>query len=179
MNGSKACFRTQDTTDGRARSPARGPTDASSLVGFHLVTRPTNDEGAGGAAARRLAVRWRDLDSLGHVNSAVFLTYLDEGRVGWLAAVLGGGFDAAQYVVARVELNYRAEIPLGTQYVETYHAVSLVGRSSVTLDERVATPDGTIVADGRTVLVMWEPVAHHSRPLSPQEHGALAAILAM
>ena len=26
-------------------------------------------------------VRWRDTDALGHVNHAVFLTYLEEGRM--------------------------------------------------------------------------------------------------
>lgn len=125
----------------------------------------------------RLPVRWRDLDPLGHVNSAVFLTYLDEGRVAWLTNVLGDGFDAAQYVVARIELDYRSEIPLGTPFVETSHLVKVVGRSSVTFDERLVTPDGVVVAEGRTVLVMWEPARHQSRPLSPEEHGALTATL--
>ncbi|HUX05644.1 MAG TPA: acyl-CoA thioesterase [Acidimicrobiales bacterium] len=133
---------------------------------------------SGSPAPTRLAVRWRDLDPLGHVNSAVFLTYLDEGRAAWLTSVLGDGFDAAQYVVARIELDYRSEIPLGTPFVETSHLVTVVGRSSVTFDERLVTPDGVVVAEGRTVLVMWEPARHHSRPLSAEEHGALMAALA-
>ena len=131
----------------------------------------------GGDGVVRLPVRWRDLDPLGHVNAAVFLTYLDEGRATWLTKVLGDGFDPAQYVVARIELDYRSEIPLGTLFIDTHHAVNSVGRSSITFDENLTVPDGTIVAESRTVLVMWEPDRHQSRPLSPDERSALTASL--
>jgi len=30
--------------------------------------------------AKRVEIRWRDLDGFGHVNNAVFLTYLEEAR---------------------------------------------------------------------------------------------------
>ena len=123
----------------------------------------------------RLAVRWRDLDPLGHVNSVVFLTYLEEGRTAWLAEILGPKFQADQYVVARVELDYRSEIPAGTEFVDTLHAVAKVGRSSVTFDESLRTPDGRVVAEGCVVVVMWEPDLHRSRLLSSEEHDALVA----
>jgi len=128
-----------------------------------------------GDGAVRLPVRWRDLDPLGHVNAAVFLTYLDEGRASWLTRVLGDGFDAAQYVVARIELDYRAEIPQGTLFIDTHHAVRSVGRSSITFDEHLTVPDGTVVAESRTVLVMWEPGGHQSRSLSLEERSALTS----
>ena len=123
----------------------------------------------------RLAVRWRDLDPLGHVNSAVFLTYFEEGLTAWFANVLGPKFHRDQYVVARVELDYRSEIPNGTEFVETSHVVSKVGRSSVTFDELLRTPDGKVAAEGRVVVVMWEPEFHRSRLLSSDERDALLA----
>jgi acyl-CoA thioester hydrolase len=121
----------------------------------------------------RLAVRWSDRDPLGHVNFAVFLTYLEEGRNAWLAAELGQGFDPEQYVVARVELDYRAEIPAGTAFVETHHTVIAVGRSSVTFDESLCIANSVIVAEGRVVLVMWDPGSHCSRDLTTEEHDSL------
>jgi acyl-CoA thioester hydrolase len=42
-------------------------------------------------------VRWRDTDALGHVNHAVFLTYLEEGRDAFFVRTFGGEPD---YVVA-------------------------------------------------------------------------------
>lgn len=121
----------------------------------------------------RFAVRWRDLDQLGHVNSVVFLTYLEEGRTTWLGGLLGPQFETNQYVIARVELDYLAEIPSGTEYVETQHEIAAVGRSSVTLDEKLSIVGGDVVARGRVVLVMWEPDHHRSRQLSSHELTAL------
>ena len=36
-----------------------------------------------------VTVRWRDVDALGHVNHAVFLTYLEEGRDAFYTFALG------------------------------------------------------------------------------------------
>jgi len=37
---------------------------------------------------KRIEVRWRDVDNYGHVNNAVYLTYLEEVRDEWLARTL-------------------------------------------------------------------------------------------
>lgn len=121
----------------------------------------------------RFAVRWRDLDQLGHVTSVVFLTYLEEGRTSWLSALLGPQFENNQYVIAHVELDYLSEIPSGTEFVETQHEIAAVGRSSVTLDEKLSIVGGGVVAQGRVVLVMWEPEHHRSRRLLDYELAAL------
>lgn len=105
----------------------------------------------------RLVVRWSDVDKLGHVNSVVFLTYLEEGRSTWLTHLLGSSFEADQYVVARIELDYRAEIRGGTNHVETEDTIVRVGSSSVTLDEKLHTDTGVTVANGRVGIVMWQP----------------------
>lgn len=66
-----------------------------------------------------LRVRPNDLDALGHVNNAVVLEYLEAGRWDWLAGqggVRGGGVAA---VVARAEVDYRGELPLGQIEVRT------------------------------------------------------------
>lgn len=38
------------------------------------------------AEGHHVQVRWQDLDGLGHVNHAVVLTYLEEGRDAFLEA---------------------------------------------------------------------------------------------
>jgi acyl-CoA thioester hydrolase len=121
----------------------------------------------------RVPVRWRDLDPLGHVNTAVFLTLLETGRDIWLREVLGGIFGAADYAVARVEVDFRAEIPQGTEYVETTHEVGAVGRSSITLNERLTDPAGMIVTESRTVIVLWDPDRRTSRAVTDVERGSL------
>src|SRR4051812_33480297 len=58
----------------------------------------------------RVQLRWRDLDQLGHVNQSVYHEFLEQGRGAVMMSVIelaGGGFE---FVVARVELDYRHEI---------------------------------------------------------------------
>src|ERR1039457_386426 len=52
-------------------------------------------------------VRWRDVDALGHVNHAVFLTYLEEARDAFFMKSLGSD---PLYVVVRIEVDLRAEV---------------------------------------------------------------------
>ena len=35
----------------------------------------------------RLAMRWGDMDALGHLNNAVYLTYFEQARTDWLLAL--------------------------------------------------------------------------------------------
>ena len=50
-------------------------------------------------------MRWRDLDALGHVNHAVVLTYLEEGRDAFLA---DHGIGRDEYVVGRCSVDFNA-----------------------------------------------------------------------
>lgn len=56
-------------------------------------------------------VRPNDLDALGHLNNAVALEYLEAGRWDWIGRQGLLPSDQVIAVVARVEVNYLAEIP--------------------------------------------------------------------
>ena len=56
----------------------------------------------------RDTVRFRDCDAMGHVNNAVYSTYLEEARI----AVLGGLND---FILARVEIDFRSELRMGEE----------------------------------------------------------------
>jgi acyl-CoA thioester hydrolase len=127
-------------------------------------------------SATKIPIRWRDLDALGHVNAVVFLTYLEEGRNVWLREVLGEQFGPEQWVLARVEIDFRAEIPLQIGYVQTTHEIESLGRSSVTLTERLIDNDATTLADARVVLAMWDPEERRSRPITEAEREAFSPL---
>ncbi|HWX25489.1 MAG TPA: acyl-CoA thioesterase, partial [Vicinamibacteria bacterium] len=42
-----------------------------------------------GAFSCEVEVRFRDLDALGHVNNAVYLTYLESARIAYWMALTG------------------------------------------------------------------------------------------
>ena len=65
----------------------------------------------------RIEIRWRDVDALRHVNNAVYATYLEECRDGWLARALGDDASLWDYVLARVAIDFRNEVSLGEEAV--------------------------------------------------------------
>ena len=57
-------------------------------------------------------IRWRDIDAYGHVNNAVYLTYLEECRDACVNAVLGPVADTWDFVLVHVGIDYRNELKL-------------------------------------------------------------------
>jgi acyl-CoA thioester hydrolase len=115
-------------------------------------------------------LRWRDLDLLGHLNQAVYHELLEEGRGGLFARLEGEGFP---FVLAHVELDYRSEIRKDHGHVDVVATVERIGRTSVTIAERIELPDGTVAAEGTSILVAWDMGARRSRELSAAERAAL------
>lgn len=122
-----------------------------------------------------IKLRYRDLDTLGHVNQSVYHVLLEDARVAFLRSLFG---NHPRMVVARVEMDYRHEVRLGDQELTITTAVQRVGTSSMSLLSRMTTPSGTLAAEAVTVLVTWDPDERRARPLSDDERQALTAQLA-
>lgn len=121
---------------------------------------------------RPVNVRWRDTDALGHVNHVVFLTYLEEGRDAFYADVLGSD---PHYVVARVEIDFRAEIQRADAQVTVRVEVERVGMTSLTTRETIIGAAGKVAARARVTTVRWDPDNRKSIPFSATERARLAA----
>jgi acyl-CoA thioester hydrolase len=119
-----------------------------------------------------IALRWRDLDFLGHLNQAVYHELLEEGR-GALFEQLGAMDGGFFFVLARVELDHRQEIRRDHGPVTVAIRVESVGRSSVSVAHEIIRADGAVAAEGRSVLVAWDRDARRSRPLTDAERSAL------
>jgi acyl-CoA thioester hydrolase len=121
---------------------------------------------------KEIEIRWRDLDPYGHVNHAVFLTYLEEVRDEWLAAAVGG--DALGYVVARVEIDYRRELTERDDRVTARVSLDSLGTSSIRTREALLVAAGDVVAEASAVLVACDE-QRRPRPLTEPERAALTA----
>jgi len=121
---------------------------------------------------RPVDVRWRDTDALGHVNHAVFLTYLEEGRDAFYVQVIGSD---PFYVVVRLELDLRAEVRHPDRRVTVRIAVEHLGTTSLTTRETVLTPSGEVAAEARVVTVRWDAVGGQPIPFTPAERARLTA----
>ena len=105
----------------------------------------------------RERVRFRDCDAMGHVNNAVFSTYLEQARIG----VLGG---LAEFILARVEIDFRSELRAGEE-VEIRSRCGRIGRKSFDLEHELRA-DGRVVAEAKSVLVAYDYATGASVPLS-------------
>jgi acyl-CoA thioester hydrolase len=121
---------------------------------------------------KEIEIRWNDLDPFGHVNHAIFLTYLEEVRDEWLAAA--GGGKSIDYVVARVEIDYRRELTLRDDRVTARVRLDSLGSSSIRTLEEIVVPSGETAAEAKAVLVAWDE-EHRPRPLTEAERATLAA----
>jgi acyl-CoA thioester hydrolase len=119
-------------------------------------------------------VRWRDTDALGHVNHAVFLTYLEEGRDAFYAQVLGS---EPHYVVVRIEVDLRAEVFRDDRHLTVQVAVERLGTTSLTTRETIINAAGAVAADARVVTVRWDQDLRKPIPFSESERRRLAAAI--
>jgi acyl-CoA thioester hydrolase len=108
----------------------------------------------------RERVRFRDCDSLGHVNNAVYLTYLEEARVDLRNEF---GFDWTQMILARCEIDFRDQVSVG-EVVEVTVWPTRVGNKSFDLAYELKVGD-RLVAEAKTVLVAFDYERGESVPL--------------
>jgi acyl-CoA thioester hydrolase len=122
---------------------------------------------------KRIEIRWRDLDPFGHVNNAIYLTYLEEARDEWLGGTLGDPDQVWNWVLVHVEIDYRRELALADDVAVASCRLDRVGTSSITTREEVRTLAGELAAEASAVLVARDRESGRSRPLTPAEHAAL------
>ncbi len=114
-------------------------------------------------------VRWRDSDALGHVNNAVYLTYLEEARDAFYLRTMGDPI----YVIVRLEIDFRAEVRYADRTVRVEIAVERLGTTSLTTSETLRTAAGEIAAEARVVTVRWDPDSRAAVPFSDEQRAGL------
>jgi len=114
-----------------------------------------------------LQVRFRDTDAFGHVNNAVFFTYIELARIRYLLDVLQPPepFERMPLILARVELDFRSPIMFGED-VEVATRVDRIGRSSIAMSHRMtAAQDARLVGEAQSVLVTYDYAVARPMPV--------------
>jgi YbgC/YbaW family acyl-CoA thioester hydrolase len=112
------------------------------------VTTPSTTE---------VEARSYELDPYGHLNNAVFINWLEHGRLCYLRD-RGESYTSiperfgAHIVVVRQEVDYRAQVRLGDRLMVTTR-IERFGRSSFAFAQTIAFPDGRPAADGKVTMV--------------------------
>ena len=122
-------------------------------------------------------IRYADTDRQGHVNNAVFSTFLETGRVNILYG--GGGEplagDDGEFVIANLQLEFRAELRWPGQ-VDIATRVASLGRASVQLEQGLFQ-DRRCAAFARTVIVQIDSLSRRSKPLSEYARSVLLPLV--
>ena len=114
-----------------------------------------------------ISVRWRDMDAMGHVNNAKYVSFLEEARVRWLLGVEGVSLsDRIVPVVAATNVNYRVPIVWPNDIVVELF-VERLGNSSVTIGHRIVDQqdESKLYSDGNVVVVWMDAQTGKSAPL--------------
>ncbi len=102
-----------------------------------------------------VAVRYRDLDAAGHVNNAVYATYVEQARVAYLDRVVGETLGQGSAALASLSLTFEGPVRNPTGTVTVGVRTTALGESSLDQTyrlhhdgDRVATGEATLVAVG-------------------------------
>jgi acyl-CoA thioester hydrolase len=122
---------------------------------------------------KRIEIRWRDMDNFGHVNNAVYLTYLEECRDEHMESVLSGPGTVNEYFLGSLSIRYRKPLTQSDDQVVATCRIAKLGRSTIHSRETLTTLDGTVAAEAEAVLVAVDRTTGRARPLSTAEREAL------
>jgi len=121
-------------------------------------------------------LRYADTDRQGHVNNAVFSTFLETGRVEMLYAPGNPlASEHGEFVIASLNLDFLTEIHWPGR-IEIGTGVRSVGNSSFRLAQGLFQ-DGHCAAAAETVIVQMDERTRKSCPLSGKARTFLTAHL--
>jgi len=122
-----------------------------------------------------LETRYADYDSKGHANNAVYLTYFEMARHRVWVDCMHGDADFP-FIVAEATVRYVSEAMIG-QPLDIEIVTSEV-RSKAWVWSYVirATEGDRVVAEGRTVQVMYDYAARRTMPIPDAMRALLATI---
>jgi acyl-CoA thioester hydrolase len=101
----------------------------------------------------RIAIRWGDMDAMGHVNNTLYFRYMEQARISWFDTLLprGEAWTRTGIVIANASCNFKRAINYpGTVEVKVY--TEAPGGSSVATHYELLI-NGELYADGAATVV--------------------------
>jgi len=113
-----------------------------------------------------IEIRFRDLDALGHVNNAVYLSYLEVARIAYYRRL---GWDIRQnsfgFVVVNICIDYHSPLFLEDRVLVGIR-VSKIGHSSSTFTYEIREETSNrLIATAESVQVTVDESQSHSIPV--------------
>ena len=104
-----------------------------------------------------IRARFRDTDGMGHVNNAVYLTYLEEARAAWFREATGlRSYRDVSIILARTCLDFRSPVLPGEE-IRLGARVESIGGKSFRMSYRASeAASGRLVLEAESVQVWYD-----------------------
>lgn len=112
-------------------------------------------------------MRFSDIDGMGHMNNARYLSFTEEARTQWILEELKpNSVTEIDFILARAEVDFRAPANLG-DVIRVEMWVSHIGTKSWEFTYRMFDiQTGVVVASGQTTQVAYDYAAGQTKPLT-------------
>lgn len=152
-------------------SPRRiSPDERAVLEGYLDPAVPRKPLAAAGESQHvyPLQVRWSDLDPYQHVNNVKYVEYFQEARIAYSMAMHQHGDEFGDFVVARIDVDYKRPMFFRDEPYQVHSWISQVGRTSAVFASEVRDGD-TVLATTQVVTVGFDTATQSAAPL-PEDH---------
>lgn len=123
-----------------------------------------------------LEIRYPDYDAKGHINNAVYLTYFEIARARAWTGPLGGTETDVPFIVAEASVRYVSEARIGDS-LDIEMKTTEIRTKAWVWSYRVIDPrDERLVAEGRTVQVMYDYEARATVPIPDAMRSRLESV---
>lgn len=124
-----------------------------------------------------IEVRFRDIDAMGHVNNAVYFTYMEHARIRYMQSLelMPVRPDEATFILAEVACQYKAPVPYGMPLVVRLR-VTEMRNTSFLMDYSIEEQGtGRVMALGKSVNVAYDYAAGQSIPIPSEWRARIEA----
>lgn len=113
----------------------------------------------------KVQVRFADIDVMGHVNNAVYLSYFEQARVHYFKQILGEKWDWQKngVLLVRNEVDYLTPILLHDT-PEIKVIVEHIGSKSFTLNYEIIV-ENKIVTKGKSIMVCFNNLEQRTQEI--------------
>lgn len=114
-----------------------------------------------------IAIRFSDIDSVGHVNNAVYLTYFEVARYNYWRDVTNWNLKETGIIVGRSEVNYLKPVTVD-DHLFCYVRVTRIGNSSFDVMHvlvKLTDKGEEICTTCKTVCISYDYTANRSIPI--------------
>lgn len=112
-----------------------------------------------------IQVRYIDIDMQGHVNNAVYLSYIEQGRVDYFNKLIpDNDFQKNGLIIARTEIDYFEPIFLN-ESIDCYTKITHIKNKSFTFENVIASGQNAVKCYAKSIMVCYDYTANTTIPI--------------